>query len=139
VKKKNLRAIIEANNLHVYIRCTRLDNIIRRYRDDISATLTPTCAEHCAAVETVDERKILRAISINEFSCRETQPLGSRKKNGRENEGGWDHVDKHRANMRCYWPCILSKKTILSDCCPHNQIQPEHDCEFFFNDIPDVL
>lgn len=110
--------------------------IPRRYQRHVNTDSWNTVQP--AAVETVDEHKILRAISISEFSPRRTQPLGSRK-NGRENEGSWNYVDKHRTNMRCYWSCILSKKTILSDCCPHNQIQSEHDCEFFFHDVFDKV
>lgn len=37
-----------------------------------------------------------------------------------ENEGGRDHADQHRANLRRYRQCVLSEKTVLSDCRSHN-------------------
>jgi len=76
-------------------------------------------------VGNVRSDQILRAIRKCQRFIRSGNAEGVRavRESARhENEGGWDHVDKHRTNMRCYWQCVLSKKTILSDRRSHNQI-----------------
>lgn len=53
----------------------------------------------------------------------------TRESGRRENEGGRDHADKHRANMRRYRQRVLPEKTVLSYRGAHNQIQSEYDRE----------
>ena len=76
-------------------------------------------------VGNVRSDQILRAIRKCQRFIRSGNAEGVRavRESARhENERGWDYADKHRANMRRYWQCVLSKKTILSDRRSHNQI-----------------
>lgn len=152
---RTARAALKTRRFAYAVKCFE-DYRDYRYCYDISATLIPTrrgvvrvrvcrvCAHTCVRlyirtvevvqgiVGNVRSDQILRAIR----KCQRALRLGNaegvravRESARHENEGGRDHANKHRANVRRYRQCVLSEKTVLSDCRSHNQIQSEHDRE----------
>lgn len=129
--KRTLAFILKAELFVVCTRCILSDVIISKITATISAPRWHGSTVQLFAKKKTQENSSCIKVSVISLSGKKRSPWADEKGGRCKNEGGWNYADKHRIDVRCYRQCVLSTKTILPDRCPYNQIQSEHDREFF--------